>query len=117
MPIPRNELPANLDPSKPYQLPDNLAESAEPTSQPDDRQRYSLTICNTSGTTSHVIQSLTVRIAAFSAYNGPLNTYMFCDRIYQRPYGVAGGGCGGGHVRSMSSSRRALRRTRRRGRR
>ena len=45
-----------------------------------------------------MIQSLTVGIAAFSAYSGPLNTYMFCDPVYQRAFGLTGGGCGGGRT-------------------
>ena len=72
-----NQLPANLDPSKPYQLPDNLPNPPNPPVNPAISQGggYSLTICNTSGSASHVIQSLTVGIAAFTAYSGPLNTY------------------------------------------
>jgi len=91
---PANELPANLDQAKPYQLPNNLPNPPNPPVNPEPW--YDLTVCNTSNTTSHVIRSLTIRIAAFTAYSGPLNTYMFCDQYYQRPNGVAGGGCGGG---------------------
>lgn len=91
---PANKLPSNLDPSKPYQLPDNLPNPPNPPVNPTGG--YSLTVCNTSGSASHVIRSLTVGIAAFSAYSGPLNTYMFCDTFYQRPNGPSGGGCGGG---------------------
>jgi hypothetical protein len=91
---PANELPANLDPSKPYQLPDNLPNPPNPPVNPSGS--YSLTICNTSNTTSHVIRGLTIRIAAFTAYIGTLNSYMTCDLYYQRPDGVTGGGCGGG---------------------
>lgn len=91
---PANELPANLDPSKPYQLPDNLPNPPNPPVNPSGS--YSLTICNTSNTTSHVLRSLTVRIAAFTPYSGTLNTYMYCDQFYQRPVGATGGGCGGG---------------------
>ena len=91
---PANALTGNLDPSKPYQLADNLPNPPNPPVNPN--ASYSLTICNTSSTASHVIRGLTVRIAAFSAYSGSLNTYMFCDPYYQRPIGVTGGGCGGG---------------------
>ena len=91
---PANELPANLDQAKPYQLPNPLPNPPNPPVNPSSN--YSLTICNTSNSASHVIRSLTVGIAAFSAYSGPLNTYQFCDTYYQRPAGVNGGGCGGG---------------------
>jgi hypothetical protein len=91
---PANELPANLDPAKPYQLPGNLPNPPNPSVNPEPW--YDLTVCNTSNTTSHVIRSLTVRIAAFTPYSGTLNSYMFCDGYYQRPNGVSGGGCGGG---------------------
>jgi Putative zinc-finger len=93
-----NELLANLDSSKPYQLPDNLPKPPNPPVNPETSggNGYLFTICNTSSTTSHVIASVAVRIAAFAPYSGTLNTYMFCDSFYQRPYGVAGGGCGGG---------------------
>lgn len=93
-PYPANQIPANLDTSKPYRLPDNLPNPPNPPVNPP--ASYSLTICNTSATTSHVIRSFTVRIATFKAYSGPLNTYQFCDLFYQRPMGVTGGGCGGG---------------------
>lgn len=95
---PANALPANLDPSKPYQLPDNLPNPPNPPVNPltSNGGGYGLTVCNASGSTSHVIRGITVRIAAFTAYNGTLNTYMFCDSFYQRPNGLGGGGCGGG---------------------
>ncbi len=93
---PANELPANLDPSKPYRLPNNLPNPPNPPVNPTSN--YSLTICNTSSSTSHVIRSLTVGIAAFTAYSGTLNTYMFCDPSYQRANGITGGGCGGGYT-------------------
>jgi len=66
-PYPANQIPANLDTSKPYQLPENLPNPPNPPVNPP--ASYSLTICNTSGTTSHVIHGLTVRIAAFKAYS------------------------------------------------
>ncbi|HKW19938.1 MAG TPA: zf-HC2 domain-containing protein, partial [Ktedonobacterales bacterium] len=91
---PANELPANLDQAKPYQLPDNLPNPPNPAVNPEPW--YDLTVCNTSNTTSHVIRGLTARIAAFTPYSGTLNSYMFCDQYYQRPNGVSGGGCGGG---------------------
>jgi hypothetical protein len=93
---PANQLPANLDPSKPYQLPGNLPNPPNPPVNPSSN--YSLTVCNTSNSASHVIRSLTLRIAAFTAYSGPLNTYQFCDLFYQRPVGATGGGCGGGYA-------------------
>lgn len=91
---PANALPANLDPSKPYQLPDNLPNPPNPPVNP--QPNYSFTVCNTSHTARYVISGVTVRIAGFTPYSGPLNTYQFCDTFYQRPNGPNGGGCGGG---------------------
>ena len=93
---PANQLPANLDQAKPYQLPGSLPNPPNPPVNPSSN--YGLTICNTSSSASHVIRSLTLRIAAFTAYSGPLNTYQFCDLFYQRPVGATGGGCGGGYT-------------------
>ena len=96
LPIP----PMSFPPISIHQSPINCQiiyrNSPNPPVNPTARSGYSLTICNTSGATDHVLRGLTVRIATFSAYNGPLNTYMFCDTYYQRPSGVGGHGCGGG---------------------
>jgi hypothetical protein len=95
---PANELASTLDATKPARLADNLPNPPNPPVNPATANGfgYGFTICNTSRSHSHVLRSITSRIAAFSAYNGTLNTYMFCDTFYQRPNGVAGGGCGGG---------------------
>ena len=94
---PAGELPANLDPARPYLLPDNLPGTPSPPVNPSTSEGngYSLTICNT-GATSHVIRSLTVGITAFTAFSGPLNTFAGCDGWFQRPGSLTGGGCGGG---------------------
>lgn len=95
---PAGELPANLDSTKPYLLPDNAPGQSSLPVNPSTSQGsgYFLTICNTSGTTSHVIRGLTVGITAFTAFSGSLNTFAGCDGWYQRPGGLTGGGCGGG---------------------
>jgi hypothetical protein len=94
---PAGELPATLDPAKPYLLPDNLPGPPSLPVNPstDQGNGYLLTICNT-GATSHVIRSLTVGITAFTAFSGPLNTFAGCDGWFQRPGSLTGGGCGGG---------------------
>lgn len=95
---PSHELPASLDRSKPYQLPDNLPSPPNPPVNPPTSQGtgYSLTICNTSGSASHVIRGLTVGITNFVAYAGPLNSYSICEGWFTRPNMINGGGCGGG---------------------
>lgn len=97
---PARQLPANLDHSKPYRLPANANDPPNPPVNPhtDDGNGYSLTICNTSKTASHVIYGITVSIAAFMPYIGTLNTWQFCETVYARPDGVQGGGCGGAYV-------------------
>ncbi|HEX6543430.1 MAG TPA: hypothetical protein VF040_16860 [Ktedonobacterales bacterium] len=102
---PLYELPATLDASKPYQLPDNIPDHTGTTGpvppvNPTTTETfgYALDICNTSTTASHVINGVSVSIAAFSAYSGQLNSWNPCGAWYQRPGGVTGGGCGGGSV-------------------
>lgn len=95
---PANELASSLDATKPAVLPSNLSNPPNLPVNPATSNGfgYSFTVCNTSRSNSHVLRAITERIAAFAAYHGTLNTFMFCDGYYQRPYGVGGGGCGGG---------------------
>lgn len=97
---PANALASNLDASRPYPLSDTLPNPPNPPVNPltQGGNGYGFTICNTSSAQRHVIRAITVKIAAFKAYNGTLNSYMFCDMFYQRPDGVTGGGCGGGRT-------------------
>lgn len=97
---PSRQLPANLDPAKPYQLPANAYDSPNPPVNPhtDGGNGYGLTICNTSKGVSHLIIGVTVTIAAFTPHTGALNVWQFCDSVYARPDGVQGGGCGGAYV-------------------
>jgi len=100
---PSYELPAPLDSSKPFPLPANIPDNTGTTGpvppvNPNvgDFFGYELDICNTSASASHVINAITVGIAAFTPYSGQLNTWNPCSPAYQRPNGVGGGGCGGG---------------------
>jgi hypothetical protein len=100
MGYPAYELPATLAATQPYQLPAHLPVDANGTPNPpvNPYPNYGFMVCNTSSATSHVLVGVTVRIAAFSAFNGILNTWQMCDGSYQRPIGAGGGGCGGGYA-------------------
>ena len=93
---PANELPTNLDPSKPIVLPANLPNPPNPQVNP--QPGFGFTVCNTSGSASHVLRGVAVSISSFTAFSGPLNTWQACDGWYQRPNGAVAGGCGGGFV-------------------
>ncbi len=56
------------------------------------------TICNASGTQSHEIEGVTMRIQQFTPYVGRVQMWTECDGYYTRsdPHGVVGGGCGYG---------------------
>lgn len=92
---PANKLPTALDASKPYQLPSNIPNPPNPPVNPIPN--YGFSICNTSHTASHILIAVSVSIAAFTPFSGPLNTWQVCDGYYQRPDGAGGGGCGGGY--------------------
>lgn len=94
---PSGQIPSNLDPSKPYQLTAADMGVPNPPVNPNLDNGYQFAVCNASNTSSHVIASVTTSISAFSAYSGLLNTWLGCNGIYRRPYGVAGG-CGGGYA-------------------
>lgn len=93
---PSEQLPSNLDPSKPYHAPSSSGDLPDPAVNPNMDNGYEFFVCNTSTSTSHVIVGASIGISGFSAYSGPLNSYQGCDGFYQRPFGVAGAGCGGG---------------------
>lgn len=97
---PSLQLPSNLDGSKPYKLPTNAYDPPNPPVNPNVNSGagYGLTVCNTSTTTSHIIAGVTVGISAFQPYVGQLNVWQFCDAVYARPDGLAGGGCGGANI-------------------
>jgi hypothetical protein len=97
---PADELPSTLSTSQPYlfpmySLPKYANGLPNPPVNPDPT--YMFGICNTSSTASHVVISVAVRIDAFSAYSGPLNTWNGCAGYYQRPVGAILLGCGGGY--------------------
>jgi putative zinc finger protein len=99
MGYPAYELPTTLATTQPYKLPAQLPQDAngEPNPPVNPSPNYGFVVCNTSSTASHVLVGVTVRVAAFSAYNGTLNTWQSCDGTYQRPNGMSGAGCGGGY--------------------
>ncbi len=59
---------------------------------------YIATICNSSASQSHVVQSVSVRIAALTPYSGQVNVWPSCDMAFSRQDpNVHTGGCGGGY--------------------
>ncbi len=53
-----------------------------------------ITICNTSTTKSHTIESVSVKFTAFTPHSGSLNIWNPCDGTYARPAGVVPLECG-----------------------
>lgn len=53
-----------------------------------------ITVCNTSTTKAHVIDSVSVRLGAFTPYGGSLNVWDPCAGTYTRPAGVVALECG-----------------------
>ena len=94
-------------PLKPFQLASVLDLSKDfpnspPTNPLVDEHRaggYGFSICNSSIGQTHVIQSVTVTVAAFSAYTGKLNSWQPCGGYYTRParqsvtFTTSAGGC------------------------
>ncbi len=59
---------------------------------------YVATICNDSASQSHVVQSVSVRIAALTPYTGQVTIWPSCDMAFSRQNpNVHIGGCGGGY--------------------
>ncbi len=56
-------------------------------------------LCNGSASQSHVIQSVSVRIADFAAFTGQIDAWPYCDTAFSRQSpNVGTGGCGGGYA-------------------
>jgi hypothetical protein len=105
------ELPATT-PLKPLQLPnpyDQATFDAQippvPIVNPQGDPTHSsfgllgIGICNTSTTTSHLIEGAILQIANFTPFVGGVNELdVYCSEFYSRSVasGVTGGGCGGG---------------------
>ena len=53
-----------------------------------------ITICNTSTTKSHTIESVSVKLSAFTPHSDNLNVWNPCDGTYARPAGVVPLECG-----------------------
>jgi hypothetical protein len=53
-----------------------------------------ITVCNTSTTKVHVIESVSVRLSAFRPYSGSLNIWDPCAGTYTRPAGFVALECG-----------------------
>lgn len=59
--------------------------------------QFVASICNGSASQSHVVQSVSVRIASLTPYTGSLMVWPGCDTAFSRQYpNVGTGGCGGG---------------------
>lgn len=58
---------------------------------------YWLSVCNSSPTTTHVVQGVSVQIESATPYSGELDAWNFCDGSYNAATKQAGqAGCGGG---------------------
>jgi hypothetical protein len=59
---------------------------------------FAFMVCNASATQAHTLKSVSVRVASFAAYSGPLAVWGPCqDGTYDAQTQTAsGGGCGGG---------------------
>jgi hypothetical protein len=53
-----------------------------------------ITVCNTSTTRAHTIESASVRLSAFTPYSGSLNIWDPCSGTYKRPVGFVALECG-----------------------
>lgn len=97
---PSYELPDGI-PLKPFKLPSVNGNPfpGTPPVNPNMRETpggYVLSVCNDSTSQSHILESFSVRLAAFTAYNGQLNAWGPCAAAYNTQTQTAGGGCGGG---------------------
>jgi hypothetical protein len=88
-------------PLKPLALPVKGANRQAPTTIPgwfapaaDSPPDLLITICNTSTTKSHMIESVSVKLSAFTPHGGTLNLWNPCDGTYMRPTGVVPLECG-----------------------
>lgn len=84
-------LPAQgSDEQAPREIPNWFSPAAE--TPPD----LLITICNTSTMRAHEIESVSVKLSAFTPYNGGLGVWDPCDGAYTRPAGIVATQCGEG---------------------
>lgn len=90
-------------PLKPLALPAEGANGQAPRDIPgwfypadDSPPDLLITVCNTSTTKAHTIDSVSVKLSAFTSYGGRLNTWNPCDGAYTRPAGFTPLDCGEG---------------------
>jgi hypothetical protein len=88
-------------PLKPLALPVQGANGHAPRQIPgwffpadDSPPDLLITVCNTSTTKSHVIESVSVKLSAFTPHRGSLNVWDPCYGTYTRPAGVVPLECG-----------------------
>jgi len=88
-------------PLKPLALPVKGANGQAPTAIPgwfapayDSPPDLLITICNTSTTKSHVIESVSVKLSVFTPHSGSLNVWNPCEGTYTRPAGLVPLECG-----------------------
>jgi len=88
-------------PLKPLALPVQGTNGHAPTTIPswfapaeDSPPDLLITICNTSTTKSHVIESVSVKLSAFIPHSGSLNVWNPCTGAYAWPTGVVPLECG-----------------------
>lgn len=96
------QVPGNA-PLKPLALPAQGANGLAPREIPgwfypagDSPPDLLITVCNTSTTKAHTIESVSVKLSAFTPYGGSLNTWNPCDGAYTRPAGFIALDCGEG---------------------
>ena len=101
---PSRKLPDNIALSAPFKLqatsdPDLSKQlSVDPLTNPslgEPGGGFMVTVCNTSKTTAHTLQSISMRLDSFTPYIGQLNEWNLCDGAFSRPTPTSGG-CGGG---------------------
>lgn len=56
---------------------------------------YTVSVCNISGSQTHVIQQVLAKLASFTAYAGQLSQWNLCDGTLTSHHALYGGGCGG----------------------
>jgi hypothetical protein len=94
-------LPDGTSLTKPYKLASTLPGTDFPTSPVTNPAitfqagGFIFGICNSSATTKHTLQALTVKITAVTAYGGQLNQWNGCDGTIDSHHQLTASGCGG----------------------
>jgi hypothetical protein len=56
---------------------------------------FVISVCNVSGSASHVLQAVSAKLVSFTAYNGALNEWQACNAPVDSHGNPTAGGCGG----------------------